>query len=320
MLYLNEKDIISIGMDWKQTVEVIHKTVQSFESDNIVQPIKPYLRFKDLKNRIIAMPAYVGTYDIAGIKWIASFPDNIKCGIPRSSSVVILNDTLTGQVKSIINGSLLSVIRTASVSGLMIKQYLESRRLKRLSIGILGWGPIGQYHYQMCRQLFEDEIEHIYIYDRNSSVYSTALMNESKVEICNNWEEVYEKSNIFITCTVAKERYIDLKPRSGALLLNVSLRDYKEDIFEHVREGIVVDDWDEVCRENTDIEMLHLKRGLKEQEVLTFKQVVCEHALDKLNKEQTIMVNPMGMASFDMAIGSYYLSRAEQMEIGSKMD
>lgn len=48
-------------------------------NNEFAQPIKPYLRYNNLKNRIIAMPAYAGgECDMAGIKWIASYPDNIN--------------------------------------------------------------------------------------------------------------------------------------------------------------------------------------------------------------------------------------------------
>ncbi|SMF76933.1 ornithine cyclodeaminase [Paenibacillus uliginis N3/975] len=317
MLYLNEHDLQKVGIKWEETIEVIRNTIQLLDTDNIVQPIKPYLRFKDQKNRIIAMPAYVGEgYDVAGIKWIASFPDNINKGISRANSVVILNNADTGQVKAIVNGSLLSVIRTVSVSGLFVKLYLEAKSLKRFSLGILGWGPIGQHHYQMCRHLFEDQIESIYLYDINNTKFPEDVMNDSKVRVCGNWRDVYSQADVFITCTVSSERYIDSEPKQGSLLLNVSLRDYKSGVYEYVKNGIVVDSWKEVCRENTDVELFHLQNGLMESDVLTFKDIVSDSMLEKINNDQSIMINPMGMSAFDMSIGEYYFRLASKENIG----
>src|SRR3989338_7915337 len=141
MIYLDEKNIREIGINWRECAETIQEAILCLHAQNTVQPIKPYLRFKNPQNRIIAMPAFLGgSFDIAGIKWIASFPDNTKKNLPRASSIVILNDSETGAVVSAIHTSMLSVIRTVSVSALVIKNFLEARKYKKITLGIIGWG------------------------------------------------------------------------------------------------------------------------------------------------------------------------------------
>lgn len=60
MLYLNDRDIREVGLDWPSLVESIETTVRILDSGDYAQPVKPYLRYKNPQNRIIAMPAYVG--------------------------------------------------------------------------------------------------------------------------------------------------------------------------------------------------------------------------------------------------------------------
>jgi ornithine cyclodeaminase/alanine dehydrogenase-like protein (mu-crystallin family) len=162
MLYLNEKYLREVGINWEQLVDVIERTVRCLGDKDFVQPIKPYLRYRDLKNRVIAMPAFIGgDFDMAGIKWIASFPDNIHKGIPRAHSVVILNKAETGEPVAIINTALLSILRTAAVTGLMIRYFDKVRPLNNVNLGIIGWGPIGQNHLRMVMDLFGDKITKI---------------------------------------------------------------------------------------------------------------------------------------------------------------
>lgn len=122
MIYFDENDFDSNHIDWIQTISYIRTAVECIEAQDFVQPLKPYLRYRNLTNRIIAMPAFAGGgINMAGIKWIASFPDNLKKGIPRAHSVVVLNEADTGVPVAIFNTALISIIRTASVSGLILQ-------------------------------------------------------------------------------------------------------------------------------------------------------------------------------------------------------
>ena len=51
MIYLNEKNLKQIGINWGETIKVIEDTVMCLDKKDFSQPIKPYLRYKDLKKR-----------------------------------------------------------------------------------------------------------------------------------------------------------------------------------------------------------------------------------------------------------------------------
>ncbi|RAP31091.1 2,3-diaminopropionate biosynthesis protein SbnB [Brevibacillus laterosporus] len=322
MRYLHEKDLLTIGMNWDETTSVIEEAVKCLHQNDFAQPIKPYLRYGQEQNRIIAMPAFVGgTINQAGIKWIASFPNNIQQGVPRAHSVTILNNADNGVPEAVVNTALLSVIRTASVSGMIIKHYDRVRNLKDITVGIIGWGPIGQYHFKMVTALLGDRIKNIYLFDLRPIDSQTIDSSfKDKVIIAKSWEEAYKNSDIFMTCTVSKAPYIDVKPKTGALLLNVSLRDFTTDIYPHVKDSIIVDSWEEVCRENTDIESMHLQCGLQKENTQSIINVVCDDAMNNYREDQAIMFNPMGMAVFDISMGHYFLRKAEELKVGQLLE
>lgn len=306
MIYLEEKDLIEIGINWHHTVDVIQDAVYSLGQQDFAQPVKPYLRYRNLKNRIIAMPAFVGgDINMSGIKWIASFPENIQKGIPRAHSVTILNEAETGVPVGIVNSALLSVIRTASVSGLVIKHFLEARPKQGIKLGIIGFGPIGEYHLKMCYELLGNQLEEVSIFDIRP-IDEKRIAGYDHVKVVSSWEEAYSDADIFITCTVSDGAYIDQQPKQGSLHLNASLRDYKVSVYDWFKDAIIVDNWDEVCRENTDIENMHKEKGLQKEDVQTIVNMVLDQCMKAYSSEQPVMFNPMGMAVFDIAIGSYY--------------
>lgn len=322
MLYLNENNIKTVGIDWVQTIDVIRNAVKIQYNGDFSQPIKPYLRYGNMNNRIIAMPAYIGgNIKSSGIKWISSFPENIKKGIPRASSVVVLNEFDTGTVSSIINTSLISIIRTASVSGYMIEEYEKIMQHTHINVGIVGFGPIGKYHYEMCKNILGDRISKIFLYDCQPIRDSVCIYpkNEKRVNICNNWQDVYKNSDIFICCTVSEKPYINLPPKEGSLILNVSLRDFCEDTFQFFNKCIIVDDWDEVCRENTTIDLWNQQFDLKQKDTYCITDVFDKRVFEKSKQSMPIMFCPMGMAIYDIAIAKYYLDRCMGLEEGLQL-
>jgi len=252
MKYLNETALTKIGIDWERTVSVIETSVLQLKAGNFAQPVKPYLRYGKPYNRIIAMPAYIGGENAsAGIKWIASFPDNIKKNEKRANAVVILNEVNTGKPYCIINSGLISGIRTASVSGLMLKKYFD----------------IGRLHLDLSVNLNKEKVDKVYLFDkRKIDITDIPEAYREKIVIVNDWNSIVDNCDIVMTCTVSKDRYINTPGRKGTLHLNVSLRDYCPEFMKTV-DVMIVDDWDEICRENTDIELMHLEHDLQKDDV-----------------------------------------------------
>ncbi|TYP76619.1 2,3-diaminopropionate biosynthesis protein SbnB [Paenibacillus methanolicus] len=317
MRYLNDAHIREMGIDWNELISVVEQVVRTIDEGDYAQPIKPYLRFGDPANRIIAMPAFVGGGVVmSGIKWIASFPGNHRHGLPRAHCVVILNDPVTGKPAACFEGGLISGLRTAAVSGLMMRHGQAARGLAARKVGIVGWGPIGRLHAAMAKNVLGEGLDRITVFDLNGvdpdSIKPDLL---PFIEIADGWRAPFRESNVFITSTVAKQRYIDEAPSAGKLLLNISLRDYMP---ESVRDigAVVVDDWQEVCRENTDIERLHLEHGLRQSDAMTIADVVCRGKLADYGPGDAVFFNPMGLAAFDIGIAAYFLRKAEISGIG----
>jgi len=321
MLYLSEHDIRALGIDWTATIGVIEDAVRCLDAGDFAQPIKPYLRYRDPANRIIAMPAFVGgRFDVAGLKWIASFPGNVDKGMPRAHSILVLNDAGTGAPVAVVNTALLSVIRTASVSGLVLRAFDEARPRGGVTLGITGFGPIGQHHLRMAAAVLGPRLREARIYDVREVRAGVDFMDPARVRVVKSWQEAYDDADVFMTCTVSPAPYVDRRPKAGSLQLNVSLRDYTTAVFGWVKGAIVVDDWDEVCREKTDIEIFHQEMGLAKADTASIADVVCRARIAGYPAAQAVMFNPMGMGVFDVATAAHYVEQARARGVGTALD
>lgn len=320
MLYLDSSHLDCLGSPWVDILLYLEDAVHCLRAGDVAQPLKPYLRYRNPVNRIIAMPAFVGGItNMAGLKWIASFPGNLDKGLARAHSVVVLNDVDTGIPICTINAGALSAIRTTAVSALIMRYFELERSIDGATVGIVGWGPIGRRHHQMIADLYGNRVARVLVYDLRS-IQKACIPGHPATQVVNSWQEAYRLADVFITCTVSDRRYIDLPPKPGSLHLNVSLRDYMPATFEYLRSSIVVDDWEEVCRENTDIEAMHLQQGLVAADTRNIADIVCDQALASFLPEVPIMFNPMGMAIFDIAVATFYYRKAVTSGIGATLN
>ena len=87
--------------------------------------------------RIMAMPAYVGgEFDVAGLKWIPSVPDNpARNGLPRANALVLLTSRETGLPLAVMDGTVVSAMRTGAVTGRRPAAPGRSRHSRRLPAG-----------------------------------------------------------------------------------------------------------------------------------------------------------------------------------------
>lgn len=318
--YLSQSDIRSLTPSWHKMIDLIGDAVKALAARDFAQPVKPYLRYRNPINRIIAMPAFLGgNFDIAGLKWIASFPENIKNNLPRASSITILNHAQTGLPLAVLSSNELSGLRTAAVSGYVIKKMKDFLPKHRLKVGIIGFGPIGQLHAKMVSELLPGQIEELCVYDSGRPILHQQIPH---LRFVDSWEEAFLDADIAISCTTSPQRYINQTPKVGSLHLNVSLRDYFPAIVMK-SSIIIVDDWEEVCRENTDIERCAIECGLHKDQVIALPELITSD-LSALIKDRAINAlssgylsfHPMGMAVFDIALGQFMYEQAATTDVG----
>src|SRR5947207_2366077 len=148
-----------------EIVDVVQKAYEAHAKGESMLPHSVFLRFPaEEKNRIIALPAYLGDgFQLAGIKWVASFPDNLKRRMERASAVVILNSTETGRTQAIIEGSAISAKRTAASAALAARCL---HCTEAAPTGIIGCGRIG---FELVKFILATlGVESFLIFDKNA--------------------------------------------------------------------------------------------------------------------------------------------------------
>lgn len=156
-----------------------------------------------------------------------------------------------------------------------------------------------------------NKITKIYFYDRKK-----IDIPDGEISVCDSWQEVYEKADIFITCTSSQTRYIDIPINKRKLILDISLRDFKKEAMKSFSRPFIVDDWEEVNRENTDIEYFAKIGDIRKENSITLCDIINSNLSVYYNEKDTIFFAPMGMGVFDVSIADYYYKFAQNNNIG----
>ena len=71
------------------------------------------------QNMMLYMPCFLDRF--IGTKMLAEFPDNPKRGLPYLNGLMVLNEAETGLPCAIMNGSVLTAMRTGAVGGVALR-------------------------------------------------------------------------------------------------------------------------------------------------------------------------------------------------------
>ncbi|XXX73995.1 2,3-diaminopropionate biosynthesis protein SbnB [Sorangium sp. So ce134] len=290
-------------------VDVVREAYLAHGAGNTVNPPSYFLRFPERPSaRIIALPAFLGErFRVSGIKWIASYPENIRLGIPRASAVLILNDYDTGYPIAVLESSIISAARTAASAVLAAEALRDGKRVRRF--GMVGNGLIARYIHRFFRGMGW-ELDEIVLFDTDpaeSAKFASALRDQGERDVRSaaTFEEVVSSCEVVTFATVAPAPYASdvAMLAHNPLLLNISLRDLDPELL--IASENVVDDVEHVLKANTSPHLTEMKLGHRE--------FIRGTIADVLRKKVTvipgrpIVFSPFGLGVLDLAVGKWIL-------------
>ena len=138
-------------IEMKTAIRVVRQAFLAQARGQAVMPPKVYLplpRQSDFR----AMPAYLAHPAACGVKWVNVHPHNRARGLPTVMAVIILNDPATGAPLAVMDGLLITKLRTAAAAAVAAQALA---RPQSRAVGLVGCGAQADAQLLALAELFE---------------------------------------------------------------------------------------------------------------------------------------------------------------------
>ncbi len=326
VLWLSQEDVIAAGgLDMAAAVADVEEVFRLHGTGQYVLPEKIVLDWQEappgeLHSHINIMPGYLGgRFDVVGLKDIASFPRNHRHGLPRASALLTLHDTETGLPLAVMDGTLISAMRTGAASGVGVK-HLARADVTR--VGLIGAGV--QCRTQlMAVKVVRPGIREGQVYDirrERAQAFAEEMGPELgiRLAVADSPEDVVRQAEVLITATTTTQPIVQdgwLAP--GSFYAHVSGYEAEYDVLRHA-DKVVVDDWNTVKHRMYSTVALMWRNGEFADEDLYAElgEIVVGRKPGRESDREIIVFSPIGMGLHDLAVAARILEDARRQHLG----
>jgi len=180
-----------------ECIAAMEEVLASLARDELYNPLRSVIRPPDTTTLLGLMPAHrTGPNAVYSLKTICIAPGNRARGLDSHQGFVALFDGETGQLRTLVNASAITAIRTAAVSAVATKLLA---RPGSTTLGILGAGTQGRSHLEAMRAVLP--IERVKVWSRTPGSASEV----GDVEEVATPEEAARDVDVLVTATSASE-------------------------------------------------------------------------------------------------------------------
>jgi len=282
-----DEQAIRPHLRFEDLIPAMERALIDFSAGRVQQPVRSIVALPHHGGFMGLMPAVYG--DIMGTKLVNFYPGNGKLGLPTHQAVIAVFRANTGEPLALMDGRLITEMRTAAVSAVATKLLAPPHTLR---LAILGSGVQARAHFQALSLVrkFSD----IRVWSRNSDNANT-LAKEIGANAVSR-EEAVAGADVVVTVTSATEPILHgawLKP--GALVLAVGTvgPTRREVDSETMRGAVIVDSREAAMKESGDILLANATVYAELGEVLSGAKPV--------PKAEVTVFKSLGLAVEDLA-------------------
>ena len=322
ILYLSRNDLVAAGLlDYTSITEDVRQCLSLHAQGKTINE-KLALDIDVEKDwKISALVGLIGPY--AGVKWLGANTDNLSLGLPRSNSIISLNDRTTGRVLCVMDGAMISALRTGAYAALAAEVLAQPGPTV---VGLFGAGVISRSVLLCMAAVVSEQIQRVLVYDivpENMEQFAQLMEDKTglSIEPVGDPGEVMRQSGITVAATTAMTPFIrlaDVRPAST----HIHLGGWEDEKAYVVACGqppnkIVCDDVDVVLHRNVQTVAFAFHDGLigRDQFYANLGDILLGRVPGR-EGDELIYFNAVGLPVLDVSVASRLFELALKNNLG----
>ena len=287
-LFLNEEQVRQ-HLRIEDLIPTMEKALIDFSSGKVTQPVRSVIKVDPPGGFYGMMPAL--SPEGLGQKIVTFYPPNAGKGIPTHMALIVLNDPQTGAPLAVMDGRLITEMRTPAVSAAATK-LLASKDAKVLAI--LGSGVQAQSHTEALRLVRNFEEVRVWSPTREHAEKFAKEIGANATSA----EEAVRGADVVVTATNSKTPVLHgawLKAGCHVNAVGACRPDWRELDDEVMSNVVFVDSREAAMKESGDVILSGAKIYAELGEALAGKV--------PQRTNETTLFKSLGMAVEDIAAG-----------------
>ena len=318
-LCLSEADIRAV-LPMPDLIRAMETALAAFSSGQVVQPVRPVVEMGEAAF-FAAMPGFVRDPPVLGAKLVAVIGANQARGLPTHRASVLLLDPETGAFMALMDGRLITEMRTAAVSAVSAK-YMA--RADTGVLAILGSGVQARSHLAALTlwrpfpevRVWSPTPEH---------VRQFAAESPRPVRVCSTAAEAVRDADIVVLATGSATPVVDagwVAPGAHVVSVGACRPNQREmDPALVARARVVVDSRASAFQESGDIAMgLAEGRFTRSHIVGELGEVISGSVPGRTSESEITVFKSLGLAVEDLAAANLAYQRARRQNRGVEID
>jgi len=244
--YLDEERVREL-LHWDDLIRTMEAALVAFSSGRVIQPVRNMLTIEEGKRYLGIMPAVA--QDAMGLKLVSFYPGNAGTAVPTHLAMILLCRPDTGEPLAVMDGRLITEMRTAAVSAAVTK-YLAPPDARVLAL--LGSGVQAQAHLEALSRVCKFDEVRVW---SNTAEHAKRFAREHRA-VAMDVESTVRGADVIVTATNAREPILKgawLKPGAHVNAVGSPRPSWRELDDEAMASVLVVDSREAVLKESGDV-------------------------------------------------------------------
>ena len=309
--------------DIQEVIRVIEEVLVDYKNGEVMLPDKISQIFNlETQDRINCMPSTLMKDGVCGVKWVSVFPENPhKFSSQNVSGVIILSELEQGFPIAVMDGTLITALRTACMGAIGAK-YLA--RKDSHIYGTIGSGEQAKAHFVAIKQMFP-QIDTCYVASRSGKGENQFIdiMKNKYPDVdfipCNSdFDMAAQNADIIVTAVSCQEPLLKADAvKNGTYYCHVGGWEDEYAVPQKATK-IVCDDWHSLKHRGSPTIARMYKDGLlKDSDIYAnVADIIDGTKPGRENDDEICYFNSIGLSFVDVSVAYSFYKKVLNSNLG----